>query len=117
MNAVRYYLGQQMPEYMVPEKIIFLDRIPLTKNGKPDRVRIEELVSEEEATELIPPRTETEKKIAEIADSITKAGKQIVLVAGTSSSGTWRFRIPNVRTSATGKAPSRRPVRSKTLNR
>ncbi|HNZ98847.1 amino acid adenylation domain-containing protein [Ruminococcus sp.] len=66
VNAVRYYLGQQMPEYMVPEKIIFLDRIPLTKNGKPDRVRIEELVSEEEATELIPPRTETEKKIADL---------------------------------------------------
>lgn len=63
-NDIRKYLGQQMPEYMIPEKIIFLDRIPLTKNGKADRTRIEELVSEEEVTELIPPRTETEKKIA-----------------------------------------------------
>ncbi|MBQ1464060.1 MAG: amino acid adenylation domain-containing protein [Ruminococcus sp.] len=64
VSDIREYLSQQMPEYMVPEKIIFLDRIPMTKNGKADRVRIEELVSEEEVTDLIPPRTETEKKIA-----------------------------------------------------
>lgn len=66
VNAIKYYLGQQMPEYMIPEKIIFLDKIPLNKNGKADKNCIEELVSEEELTERIPPRTETEKKIAEL---------------------------------------------------
>ncbi|WP_044973014.1 amino acid adenylation domain-containing protein [Ruminococcus sp. HUN007] len=66
VNALKYYLSGQLPEYMVPEKIIFLDKIPLNKNGKADKDKITELVSEENNIELVPPKTETEKKIAEL---------------------------------------------------
>ena len=63
-NAIKYYLGQRLPEYMVPEKIVFASRIPLTKNGKPDHKALVDMVNTDELSELTPPSTDTEKKLA-----------------------------------------------------
>ena len=63
-NALRYYLGQKLPEYMIPEKIVFTHRIPLTQNGKPDRQSLLNVVNTEDLSDLTPPSTETEKKLA-----------------------------------------------------
>jgi len=63
-NALKYYLGQRLPEYMIPEKIVFASRIPLTKNGKPDRQALLDMVNTDDLSDLTPPSTETEKKLA-----------------------------------------------------
>lgn len=36
-NEARRTLGEVLPEYMVPERIVVLDRLPLSPNGKIDR--------------------------------------------------------------------------------
>lgn len=69
-HAIKYFLSKQLPEYMIPEKIIFLDSIPLNKNGKANAKKLIELLSVEEQTDLILPRTETEIKLAELWKTI-----------------------------------------------
>ncbi|NFA58890.1 amino acid adenylation domain-containing protein [Clostridium sporogenes] len=36
-ESIKEYLNSQVPEYMVPGKIIFLNELPMTNNGKIDR--------------------------------------------------------------------------------
>ncbi len=37
VNAIRLFLKEKLPEYMVPSAFVFLDKFPLTPNGKIDR--------------------------------------------------------------------------------
>jgi pyochelin synthetase len=41
VSAVRRYLGDRLPSYMMPTTVTSLDRIPLTPNGKVDRAALE----------------------------------------------------------------------------
>ncbi|MBQ9067899.1 MAG: amino acid adenylation domain-containing protein [Eggerthellaceae bacterium] len=42
-DALRGYLHDRLPSYMVPSKIVFDDAMPLTKNGKIDRTALAQL--------------------------------------------------------------------------
>jgi amino acid adenylation domain-containing protein len=62
---LRAHLKQQVPDYMVPQAVVILRKLPLTANGKIDRQALPE--PEQAATRTyIAPRTETERAIRDI---------------------------------------------------
>jgi len=40
-QKIRNELRRRLPKYMVPKKIIFVDNMPMTPNGKTDRRKLE----------------------------------------------------------------------------
>ncbi|HYO67722.1 MAG TPA: amino acid adenylation domain-containing protein, partial [Archangium sp.] len=66
-EALRTWLKQTLPEYMVPSAFLFLESFPLTPSGKVDRGALPE--PEAEVTgheEYVAPRTRLEQAVAEI---------------------------------------------------
>lgn len=47
ISDIRSALKQLIPEYMVPKKIVILDRMPLDSNGKINRAEVKELLENE----------------------------------------------------------------------
>jgi amino acid adenylation domain-containing protein len=76
-DSLREWLGTQLPGYMVPATFVLLDRIPLTPNGKVDRAKLPApgTGSGEARRSHIPPRTETETKLAAIWEEVLKKEK------------------------------------------
>jgi non-ribosomal peptide synthetase component F len=68
ISALREHLKKQVPDYMVPAAFVFLDKFPLTNNGKVDRKALP--VPEQQRPELagryVAPRTPTEETLAAI---------------------------------------------------
>lgn len=52
---LRSFLKEKLPEYMVPSSIIVLDSLPLTANGKVDRMRLSALVPSSDVSSLQAP--------------------------------------------------------------
>jgi amino acid adenylation domain-containing protein len=61
---LRAHLAARVPDYMVPGALVFLERIPVTPNGKLDRAALPEPAAESTAPEA--PRNDTEARIAAI---------------------------------------------------
>lgn len=62
-----YQLQEQLPDYMVPSKLIYINELPLTPNKKIDVKRLAQLEEDYEPVRLqeyIAPSTEAEEKIA-----------------------------------------------------
>ncbi|MBV9774950.1 MAG: amino acid adenylation domain-containing protein, partial [Gemmatimonadetes bacterium] len=63
-GELRAYLGERLPEYMVPAVLVELDALPLSPNGKVDRRALPAPEAESERYEA--PRTQTEELLAGI---------------------------------------------------
>ena len=65
---LRAYLGERLPDYMVPSAIVLLDALPLTPNGKVDRAALPppEHSRPELADAFVAPRTPVEETLASI---------------------------------------------------
>lgn len=71
-DSIKAQLRESLPDYMVPVSWVFLDRLPLTANGKLDRKQLPNpdvsLVQEAYAA----PRSELEQRLAEIWQDVLK---------------------------------------------
>ncbi|NOH71055.1 amino acid adenylation domain-containing protein [Vibrio pectenicida] len=68
-EKVQHLLSEQLPSYMIPQRIIFLDALPLTSNGKVDHKALTHMTSRKRKNSApinTPLMTESEMKIGEI---------------------------------------------------
>ncbi|HKO89512.1 MAG TPA: amino acid adenylation domain-containing protein, partial [Polyangiaceae bacterium] len=70
------HLGSTLPGYMLPAAFVWLDRFPLTPNGKVDRRSLPAPSSglQSSTAEHIPPSTETERALVRICEEILGSG-------------------------------------------
>ncbi|MBL0387099.1 amino acid adenylation domain-containing protein [Tumebacillus sp. ITR2] len=75
VSALKDHLRAKLPDYMVPPRLVQLDVMPLTPNGKVDRKALEHFASQDSfeiVAEYIAPSTPTEKKLAAIWGELLK---------------------------------------------
>jgi surfactin family lipopeptide synthetase C len=63
-QEIRRELKSRMPDYMVPGRVVKVERMPMLPNGKINRKALLEITSERASNaEIIPPTSPTEKEI------------------------------------------------------
>ncbi|ANW03876.1 non-ribosomal peptide synthetase [Bradyrhizobium icense] len=70
--ALKAALSSVLPDYMVPARIVVLERLPLTPNGKIDRKALPVPDQLATSTERVAPRTPVETALAEIWADLLK---------------------------------------------
>lgn len=68
ISALRQALAQTLPDYMLPSFFVFLDALPLTPTGKPDRQSLPEpdYTRPALANPFVAPQNDTEQRLADI---------------------------------------------------
>lgn len=69
-SELRSMLSLRLPRYMVPQRIVMVDEIPLTPNGKLDESTLAALDAAETATDAAMPETATEAALAELLSEL-----------------------------------------------
>ncbi|MEJ6486183.1 amino acid adenylation domain-containing protein [Nostoc punctiforme UO1] len=72
VKTLRSFLGEKLPEFMIPASFVILDTLPLTPNGKVDRrsLPIPEVTCWESESEYVAPRTLVEELLTAIWSEI-----------------------------------------------
>ncbi|WP_455430054.1 amino acid adenylation domain-containing protein [Nocardiopsis sinuspersici] len=79
-EELRSFLGQRLPDYMVPGVVVPLEELPLTANGKVDRKALAALPWQEHAVggqEHVAPRTPVEEKLARIWQDVLALSRPV----------------------------------------
>lgn len=74
-RALRAHLSAKLPKYMVPNYFMRLEAMPMTASGKTDRKNLPVPDLSQQAAEYAPPKTDTEKRLAEIWQRILQIEK------------------------------------------
>ena len=72
VDELREFLGEKLPDYMVPSSIVLLESLPLSPNGKVDRKALPEpeVVNRERTVLRLDPATELERALADICREV-----------------------------------------------
>ncbi len=76
-GELRGFLSLTLPDYMIPAYFVYIDRAPLTPNGKIDRKALPE-PELEAGKEYVAPRNEVEAKLVEIWSEVLGIEKDII---------------------------------------
>ncbi|MFF2291042.1 amino acid adenylation domain-containing protein [Peribacillus butanolivorans] len=68
MTGVRTSLRQVLPEYMIPSRMMQIDKVPVTINGKVDKRQLPEI--EQESDDYTEPTTEIEKILHDVFSDV-----------------------------------------------
>ena len=76
-DALRAFLGEKLPHYMIPSHFRVLDALPLNENGKHDRKALMAMADEVEAgggdaAAYVAPRDEVEEKLAGVWQEVLR---------------------------------------------
>ncbi|MES2731062.1 MAG: amino acid adenylation domain-containing protein [Bacteroidota bacterium] len=71
VEDLNQWMGQKLPEYMIPSRIVLQDRLPLSANGKVDKKALLELIESlnQVTSNYVAPRNEMEKLVATVWQS------------------------------------------------
>ncbi|WP_280501182.1 amino acid adenylation domain-containing protein, partial [Nocardia farcinica] len=69
-ETLREQLTEALPPHMIPRTVAVLDALPLTANGKYDRAAAATLVTGEERSAAVAPRTPVEEALVEILGTV-----------------------------------------------
>ncbi|MEO1377615.1 MAG: hypothetical protein AAFW70_25725, partial [Cyanobacteria bacterium J06635_10] len=72
VKQLRYFLKQQLPEYLVPSAFVVLEALPLTENGKVNHQAMPALSVQDTTHDIIKPRTTIEEIITGIFAKVLK---------------------------------------------
>lgn len=77
VEDVKSFLKEKLPDYMIPSHFVFLDKFPLSSNGKIDRLALPQLtkVSNINENNYVEPRTELEQIICEVWQQVLEVEK------------------------------------------
>ncbi|MCP5108813.1 MAG: amino acid adenylation domain-containing protein, partial [bacterium] len=79
ISELRGYLGNELPEYMIPTYFTRIDRVPLTASGKVDRKALPEPKLTVEG-DYVAPRDEIEGKLAKVWAEVLSIGKENISI-------------------------------------
>ncbi|MDZ7968662.1 MAG: amino acid adenylation domain-containing protein [Nostoc sp. DedSLP03] len=77
IETLRNYLQQHLPDYTIPSQIVYLERLPLTANGKIDRKALPapEIKRENLEVAFVPPATPIEEILADIWQQVLSVNR------------------------------------------
>jgi len=78
-TELKEYISQTLPDYMIPSYFVFMDRMPMTPNGKIDRKALP-VPKIDPHVEYVAPRNDTEKQLIEIWAEILEMDKNDISI-------------------------------------
>ena len=74
-EQIRAALRKDLPDYMVPAQLLFLDQLPLTPNGKLDRKALPAADASQMQASYVAPKTELQQRLANLWQDVLKLEK------------------------------------------